>query len=345
MNRIRGLFNRLTGRGAAVAPRTEPIPAIVPEAQLPPTENGVLHGRDGWLFLWDGSNDVHRYYTDPDYFTATDVAAWRDLITGRDDRITGLGARYRHLTVPDKLSVYPQYLPAGPLDFDRHPALLLARAFPGDAPYVDILPDLRDQRGDWPGRVAHGSRDARGSDAFFFRTDSHWTFEGCQVAYIRLCESLGVAPLDLTDRRPNAGRELALDLGAKLSPPVQELAQFGRVLRDSRRVSANEMVRYNEAEGFARGEPRFVGCTVHNHNDKPGAIDARLVVFGDSFCEFRPHLLTAMLSETFRDVHFVWSTNLDYDFIRNLAPDIVITEIAERFSKRIPTDDFTVSTD
>lgn len=341
MARLRDLFNRLTGglTGRSIPPGLPAEPVDIR------TEGGILFGKDSWLFLWDGSNEVHRYYTDPDYFTAEDVAGWRDLIATRHKRISGLGARYRHLTVPDKLSVYPQHLPATLPHFERHPTQVLARAFAGDATYVDILPDLRNERGNWPARVAHGSRDASGTDAFFFKTDSHWSFEGCQVAYIRLCESLGVVPLDLTDRKPLRGRELSLDLGAKLSPPVQEFAQFGRVLRDSRRVSENEMVRYNEAEGFAKGAPRFVGCMVHNHNDKPGAIDQRVVVFGDSFCEFRPHLLTAMLSETFRDVHFVWSTNLDYDFIERLAPDLVITEIAERFSKRLPTDDFTVSTD
>jgi len=326
MHRLRDFLKQLVGR--KVAPSAEPPFK---------TEGGVLRGRDGWLFLWDGSNDVHRYYTDADFFSPEDASAWANLLNQRAARIREVGAQYRHVVIPDKLSLYPHHLPMALPYPDLHPCAQIGRLFSGDALYVDLLPDLRGQRGDWPARVGCGP------DGFFFRTDSHWTFEGCRVAYIRLCESLGVTPRDLADRAPPAGREMALDLGAKLTPPMLEMGRFGRVLRDSHRVSANEMVRYNEAEGLAKGAPRFVGCMVHNHNDHPEADPRRLVLFGDSFSEFRPHLLTAMLSETFRDVHFVWSTSLDHDFIARLAPDIVVSEIAERFCKRLPRDDFTVA--
>jgi len=313
-------------------------------ADLPVT-NGILKGREGWLFLWDGSNDVHRYYMEPGFFGATQTAGWVSLLRDRAGRCARMGMQYRHLVVPDKISVYPQHLPVPLPHYACHPAAQFSRAFSDDSLYVDILPDLRGHRGNWAERVERGGGDAAGPDAFFFKTDSHWTFEGCQVGYLRLCESLGVTPCDLSKARPGPGKEMALDLGAKLSPPVLEHARFGRVLRLAKRQADNEMVRYNEREGFAKGAPRFVGCMVHNHNDQPQAIAKRVVLFGDSFCEFRPHLLTAMLSETFRDVHFVWSTSLDWDFIAALKPDIVITEIAERFVNRLPKDDFFVSSE
>ena len=52
-----------------------------------------------------------------------------------------------------------------------------------------------------------------------------------------------------------------------------------------------------------------------------------------------------MLSETFRNVHFVWSTGLDWDLIERIRPNIVITEIAERFMSTLPKDDLNVSLD
>ena len=47
-----------------------------------------------------------------------------------------------------------------------------------------------------------------------------------------------------------------------------------------------------------------------------------------------------MMAETFSEVHFVWSTSLDYSYIESVAPDIVFTEIAERFMPKVPTDNF-----
>lgn len=84
---------------------------------------------------------------------------------------------------------------------------------------------------------------------------------------------------------------------------------------------------------------------MHMQNDRPDARPETVMLFGNSFSEFRPHQLTAMLSETFRNVHFIWSTGLDWDLIERIRPNIVITEIAERFMSTLPKDDLNVSLD
>jgi hypothetical protein len=38
-----------------------------------------------------------------------------------------------------------------------------------------------------------------------------------------------------------------------------------------------------------------------------------------------------MLAETARDVEFVWSSNLDWAFIKRVKPDVVVYELVERF--------------
>lgn len=290
-------------------------------------ENGVLIGKDDWLFLWDGSNEVHRYYTDPAYFSDADAQGWADLLNARRDRIKALGATYLHVTVPDKLSLLPEFVPLPMPHFDRHPARLVAQLLPGDGPNVDILPDLRKAAEDAP---------------VFYRTDSHWNSAGCQAAYRRLCAVLGVAPRDFSDRK-SGGRQMAMDLGGKFAPPILEEPRFTTILRDARRVAENKTVRYNEQTGFRDGKPQFQGCYVHLRNDSPDARPETVLLFGNSFSEFRPHLLTAMLAETYRELHFVWSASLDFDLIGRFRPQIVISEIAERFMATLPGDGLQVS--
>ena len=65
----------------------------------------------------------------------------------------------------------------------------------------------------------------------------------------------------------------------------------------------------------------------------------KLVLFGDSFCEVGQSLLTGLLAQTFREVHFFWSNSIDYGYIAEIKPDIVLSELAERFVKRIPDDE------
>ncbi len=292
-------------------------------------KNGALSGRNGWLFLWDGSNEVHRYYTEPDFFTDADTQGWVDLLTSRRDRLASLGARYRHMTVPDKLTLYPDQVGRPLPHADRHPAGLVAARLPGDGLNVDIKAAMLET-----------AKQA----ATYRRTDTHWTFEGCQTGYHRLCQALGVTPQDFSDRK-SGSRSMVMDLGNKFTPQVLEEAHFTPLMRDSRRVSVNAQIRFNEETGFAEGKPRFVGCYMHMQNDRPDARPETVMLFGDSFSEFRPHQLTAMLSETFRNVHFVWSTGLDWDLIERIRPNIVITEIAERFMSTLPRDDLNVSLD
>jgi hypothetical protein len=119
---------------------------------------------------------------------------------------------------------------------------------------------------------------------------------------------------------------------------VKEAARFFQVLQNAKRVYANNKIEYNESTGFSIGKPMFVGCYAAFKNSSAEAEQKKVVVFGDSYCEFRPHLLTGMLAETFIELHFIWSSNVDYSYIEDIQPDIVITEIAERFVKQIPTD-------
>ncbi len=68
-----------------------------------------------------------------------------------------------------------------------------------------------------------------------------------------------------------------------------------------------------------------------------------MVLFGDSCAHFAPFMLTGLLAESFREVHFVWSSSLDWHYIEAVKPDILLYELAERFIARVPTDDYDVA--
>ena len=66
------------------------------------------------------------------------------------------------------------------------------------------------------------------------------------------------------------------------------------------------------------------------------------MIFGDSFSEYRPLLLTGMLAETFAETHFLWAPQMDWSYVDQVKPDILITELAERFMTYVPTGDLDV---
>ncbi|MDB5448376.1 MAG: hypothetical protein JWQ97_3693, partial [Phenylobacterium sp.] len=65
----------------------------------------------------------------------------------------------------------------------------------------------------------------------------------------------------------------------------------------------------------------------------------RLMLFGDSFSEYRTHLLTGLLAETFAETAFIWSSAIDWGLVQKFKPNVLLTELAERFMEQVPNDD------
>lgn len=288
----------------------------------------VCVGTDGWVFLIGGSNNALDFYsTNTTPFTGDICDAWRDLLLRRADRLASIGSRYFHLIAPEKLSVYPEYFP-GDLDLAVRPASrILAK---------DCDPRLRSILID---PVNYFAKVKARNHKLYWKTDTHWTYVGCFAAYQLLMAVAGLPGNGDLLARPFHEGEIVLDLGGKLDPPVKELARFYRPLVHSRRISANPLVQFQEATSRFSEFELHMGTSVIYRNDSDSAIDAKVVLFGDSFSEYRPHLLTGMLAETFRETHFLWTSDIDYDYVARVGADIVVSESAERFMGRAPRDD------
>ena len=189
----------------------------------------------------------------------------------------------------------------------------------------------------------HRPRDAdacpRDAADLYCRTDTHWSFEGCYLAYAEICRALGTEPrVDLRDR-PSYEADHDGDLGSAFDPPRRARSRTVLMQQDAVRTYGSPIVEARERAGLLH--TLHVGAHVVYGNAK--ATDPRrLALFGDSFSHVMPYMLTIMLAETFREVHFVWSTSLDWSYVERVRPDIVLTEVAERFMVQLPDDTFSV---
>eukprot|EP01037_Dinobryon_pediforme_P011975 gene11974-12064_t len=288
-------------------------------------------GRDGWLFLQGGSNRVLRLFTDPAAYPDTLAASWRQLLQHRAQRLEAHNIAYRHVVAPDKLSVFPEFYRSILPLFDRTP---LRRLVDPDQP-EGRLPFLIDPT------MALSS--CNGALNTYFKTDSHWTIWGAYQVYRMVCGSLGVAdPIDFASRQ--LGRfPVCFDLGLKLDPPVYEDHMFWPPAETITRSFANALVVLrDQADAKGGPTPGHHGTHIILRNSSPHVARKCLVIFGDSFSDYRPSSLTYLFAEAFHEVHFVWSTDIDVDYARRVGADAVVSEIAERFMTRLPTDKLSV---
>lgn len=295
--------------------------------------HGAVHqGLYGWLFLTGGSNDVLAQYQAESSFDAFLRETWIQLLVRRKEQAVSRGMTYHHVLVPEKLSIYPEFVaPSLPLDLSSAPCISLPAAMaahPMSAMLEHVYVDVRGVL-----------RAARYRELVYWRTDTHWTPEGAFVAYQELCSRLGIAARLELRQRPAVEGDAMLDLGGQVQPRVLERAHFRDHLSHAVRVAANPVVEFKERNGLEDHPGLHVGSHVRFENRDSRAADMRVLLFGDSFAESRPYLLTGLLAETVRRVDFVWSSQIDWNLVDQWRPDVILTELAERFHVMPPSDD------
>lgn len=276
---------------------------------------------DGWVFLLGGSNEVSKYWLDGARLPRKTLDNWSRLLKNRIEVFERKGIQYLLAFAPEKLTIYSDKTPYKFPDSNIPFYQLYNNLDEGVRGYiVDLIPYLRTQ-----------------SKTFktYHKTDSHWNFYGAFSAYQVIQSRLGFPTYTDALNRPQNICWSVMDLGGKFDPPLKEQVFYYNSSKNFERVFANELVNFKEKEKRENDPGLHVGSYVVFKN-KSAIVDKKLLIFGDSFSEYRDHLLTGLMAETYREVHFVWSSQIDFELVEKIKPDIVISEMAERFIPLCP---------
>lgn len=289
----------------------------------------VHQAEDGELFLVGGRNEVARLYSAAGFAALVDLGAWRGRQAARNAHFRRLGLPWLTLLTPEKLSLRGAALLERLLGEVPVPpaARLLAGLGPAAAGFADPL--------------AYLARQQQAGHPIFPATDSHWTPTGALCGFQWAMAAMGV---ELDYAAWHALAPAPLDYPGDLwephfAGPARE--RFDRLALPPtlRRVYANPVVRLKERRHREDDAGLHTGCHVAYRNEA-AARDERLLLFGSSFSDHRAEctLLTFVAALFFREVHFVWSSELDLELIRRIDPARVLVEMPERFLTRCPSD-------
>jgi alginate O-acetyltransferase complex protein AlgJ len=290
----------------------------------------VYEGIDGWLFLIGGSNSIGALYDrDAPLLNQDKLQQWVELIGNRARRLERMGIEYVHISIPEKLTIYDNKFHEPPVvDWRLSPAMRLREMLQA-SPYAHVWLDLIEP-----------FRAARDQAQLYYKTDTHWNPEGCFVAYKLLCERIKLPSHPTLLSRASREVESVLDLGLKMEPLVYEQLKLYDFTADSRRTYSNIIAQYLDT--VTANAVVHVGSHVGYKNDSLAAANKKILLFGDSYASQRADALTAMLAETAREVEFIWSSNLDWAYIKRAKPDVVVYELAERFMTIVPDDELSL---
>ena len=261
-------------------------------------ENGVLVGRDGYLFLAEGGHAVSDFVTGRRQVAPVNFDIFRGNISSRMAWAVEHGARYLHLIMPDKQSIIPE---AWTLDPPIRLGELYARTVPDLQPLFLYPADLL----------------ARQGHDVLTRTDTHLAPRGSLLIAALLAEGFTREPQ--TDMFEALAAKLTVevprsnDLGDKLTPAVSEIVRT-----------------------LSEGPPgTWVTNKIPGGNN--GGVDLRfnpqapyqkcVAFFGDSFGRD----VATMLQFWFSEVYFFRTGYFHPEIAAQCGPDIVITETVERY--------------
>ena len=274
----------------------------------------VMPGRAGWYY-WLGEDglSLDRHYRGVAPFPKAYVDATVAELVRRHDWLAARGIAYVVLVIPEKFTIYPEYLPdwvsksVEPSPYDRVAAAMRAD---NRVAFIDLRPALRA---------------AKAHDRVYYRTDSHWNYNGALVGYDAIMREVqrtlppdrlpGIVPPQRPAYIPGVdfySGDLIGMLGLPGHIREEDVAPLAKILGDTVSRCAKPV-----AADPLSGVETYL-C------DRPGL--PRAIVYRDSMAI----PLIPMLAENFSRVLFVSSRRLDPALIDLEKPDVVIEEMVER---------------
>jgi alginate O-acetyltransferase complex protein AlgJ len=276
--------------------------------------SNVLLGRDGWLYwLGEDGRSLDRNFRGAFAVQDAQLMAVAAEIKRRNDFLATHGIAHVVTIVPEKFTVYPEFLPPwvvrepSPTPLARLAALLARQ---GDVRYVDLVGPLRR---------------AKDSAPLYYRTDSHWNLLGASIGYEHIMREVqralpagrvsSIAPPARPAFVPGLdwySGDLARLIGVPFLYREPDIAPFAKVMADASGRCAKRI------DDGKDPELEVYACS------RPGL--PRAVVYRDSMAI----PLIPLLSENFARIVYAANRHFDPKLIEHERPDVVIEEFVER---------------
>jgi alginate O-acetyltransferase complex protein AlgJ len=269
--------------------------------------NNVFASKGDWLVYYGDAELEDQQGMMP--FTEKQLASIQKRLDGLSSRLKKQGAVFLVVVVPNKNTIYPEYLPAQLPYASRQTRLDQVVEYQrrnGKTQILDLRPALQE---------------ARAERRVYYRLDTHWNAYGAWVAYQEILRAL---QNDFPSLQPHS------------------LGEYRFVSEGMKNGDLGFTIKVSLAEERFHLEPTFVERSSTRYDVDAAKIQTRIttlpdpglpraVIFHDSFLLS----LIPFQSDHFRRAVYVRSPDWDEKLIDEEKPDIVIYETAERFLYRL----------
>lgn len=303
---------------------------------ISPDRSAIL-GQNGTILLYEGGNKLFSQYQQANLTQADESRSeqWTKLVADRVRHFQSAGIPFVQTIIPEKSTVLAHLYPV-PV---RTPTRLLESLETWARIHRDML-------GPCFLSLHDSFRTAPVPERLFLKTDSHFSARGAMETTLLMLTALAKqhfalgramtkidALLSQAQSPRAAKRILTGDLAARF---------FGVPLfEEDIDVSTETLLGHSSAVMLVEEILPPAGSVngrrmVWHHENAP--LDLRVMACGNSFFErgSRCTGLSWWFKHLCREFHFVWSKELDYEYVERVKPDLVIAQTIERFLTVVP---------
>ena len=284
-------------------------------------DNSAVIGRDGYMFILGGSNQLFDQYRQDINDTKIQEISdkWISLIKSRYDALESRNIRFLQMFIPEKASVAKEFFPA-----DINPPTATFRAI---RKKLDNLESLGISILDGYEEIIKNTHRLD----IFRKSDSHLSAMGAYTIFSAMMRQFGLS----VPWHPefNRRRIFASDLGSKFTVPSMPEPVLTPSASFSSAISQNLAC----VEEVVPPGGRHLGTRmVWKNPTAPCRLKA--VAFGNSFFERGGNEagLSWWAARYFAEFHFFWKPEIDFEYVDAVKPDLVIAQSIERFLALVP---------
>ena len=293
----------------------------------------IVRGSDGWLFAKNAG--MVEDYIGKIQLPENAIQLWQQHLVDKEFWLESLGAKYLLVPVPNKITIYSEYLPSR---IQRHASVtmldkLISSLDKQDqfSAYINLEPLIKAQK-NTALETLEKLADSDQIEKLYFKKDTHWTSFGSFLSYQHIMNKLSAM---LPDISPSLSFE---DVYAKNSPKIGDLARISKIstqelhhhIKIKEQCASEphrELSSFKQTAAYqlkAKRLPTISGCDSKN---------LRAVIVHDSFGAY----LKPFFADSFNQVVFMSSYDLIgmESFLREFKPDVFIDVRAERNINRL----------
>lgn len=252
----------------------------------------VIAGKDGWLYYGETADDFLNINT----LSRREICGIAHDLRLIDEYCAANGAEFIFTSVPNKNSLYPEYMPANYVPADSPDNYeLLSEELSSDGFYLDMKSALSS---------------AGSSIPLYHKTDTHWNNMGAYAGHAAIMNKLGRDACPAGSGWHTSANARLGDLAAMIYPAEE----------------AKDTQIYNDYEFTYTYTSRFRALDDITINTASESGEGGLLMFRDSFGE----AILPYMAEQFAEAEFSRVVPYRLESAANGAADTVILEIVER---------------